>query len=119
MKKLLIILILVIGGYQAWNTLKHKSSFVEPLYDESYVVVYGRNSCGYTHKMIKDLERAGIPYEYEIVDEKEVSDVLHKRMNDSSIDTRRYYLPVVDVNGHLTVRPKSSEVIQNYEASSL
>lgn len=119
MKNIFIILILVGAGYQGWNKFSPTFTKPDPLYDEPYVVVYGRNSCGHTQQTIKDLKKSGIPFEYKIVDEKSVADQLHSRMNDSGIDTRRYNLPVVDVNNNFSIRPESASVIDAYESSSI
>lgn len=115
MKKIFILLFIIGAGYQGWGTLSSSLSKPEPLYEGPYVVVYGRNSCGFTQQTIMDLEKAGIPYEYQIVDEKIVANQLHNRMEKSGIDTRRYNLPVVDVSNKISIRPKSSSIIEAYQ----
>lgn len=117
MKNILIILILAGFGYQGWNKFSPLFTKPEPLYDEPYIVVYGRNSCGFTQQTLSDLKISGIPFEYKIVDDRSVADLLHGRMNDSGIDTRRYNLPVVDVNNNFSIRPKSSAIIDSYGKS--
>lgn len=119
MKNILILLILVGAGYQGWNKFSPSFTKPAPLYDEPYIVVYGRNSCGHTQQTIKDLKKSGIPFEYRIVDEKPIADQLHSRMEDSGIDTRRYNLPVVDVNNSFSIRPKPTSIIDAYENSSI
>jgi len=114
-KKILIILVLVGAGYQGWNSMPRSTASFEPLHEEPYIVVYGRSSCGFTQRTIKDLEAAGIPFEYEIVDDKSIADLLHSRMQQSGIDTRRYNLPVIDVNNNLSVRPESSSIIETFK----
>ena len=110
MKKLFILLLLV----GAWKIIPHSFSRTEPLYDEPYVVVYGRDSCGFTQKTLKDLKAAGITYEYKLVDDQSVADLLHSRMTDSGLDITRYNLPVVDVNNNLYTRPEFNEIIKKY-----
>jgi hypothetical protein len=119
MKKLLILAVLVAAGYQGWNQYSVAVNKPEPLYDEPYVVVYGRNSCGFTQQTLKELRQSGIPHKYEIVDDKAVADLLHGRMRKSGIDTRRYNLPVVDVNNHITIRPGTNSIIETYQESAL
>lgn len=114
MKKLLLLFIVIGAIYQGWGTISNSFSSTEPLYDKPYIVVYGRESCGFTQQTLNDLDAANIPYEYKIVDEKAVASLLHSRMQISGIDTRRYDLPVVDVNNNLSVRPKSSSIISGY-----
>ena len=117
MKNIFIILILVGAGYQGWNKFSPSLTKSDPLYDEPYIVVYGRNSCGHTQQTLKELKKSGIPFEYKIIDDKSVADQLHSRMNNSGIDTRRYNLPVVDVNNNFSIRPKSSSIIDSYGKS--
>jgi glutaredoxin len=114
-KNILFILVIFFAAYKGWNYLQKES--IEPLYSKPYVVVYGRNSCGWTKRMIDDLKSSGISYEYQIVDDKEVADLLHHRMQLSGISTRRYNLPVVDVNGSLSIRPESQTVLSDYQAA--
>ena len=111
MKNILILSIFIGAGYQGWNTVSRSFANSEPLHEEPYVVVYGRNSCGFTQRTIDDLKAAGIPFEYQIVDDKSVANLLHSRMQQSGIDTRRYNLPVIDVSNHLSVRPETSSII--------
>ena len=119
MKNILILVIIVIASYQGWNRYSYVLNKPEPLYDESYVVIYGRESCGFTQQTIKDLKQVGIPFEYLNVDDKSVADLLHSRMRKSGIDTRRYNLPVVDVSNDITIRPKTNKIIESYGGSTL
>lgn len=119
MKNILIILIIIGAGYQGWNKFSNSFTSTDPLYDKPYIVVYGRNSCGHTQQTLKDLKKSGVPFEYKIVDDKSVADLLHSRMNNSGIDTRRYNLPVVDVSNNFSIRPKSSSIIDYYNKSSI
>jgi len=115
MQKLLIILFLgfcVFKGYQQFGPV----SKVEPLLAEPYVVVYGRSSCGWTQSLLKKLAKTEANVHYFVVDERPVADSLHSRMAQAGIDTKRYNLPVVDVNGALSVRPEFNDVITDYRA---
>lgn len=119
MKKFLILTIIILASYQGWNNYSHIINKPEPLYDESYVVVYGRNSCGFTQQTIIDLKQSGIPFEYQDIDKKSVADLLHSRMKKSGIDTHRYNLPVVDVSNNITIRPQTESIIKSYDKSAL
>jgi glutaredoxin len=115
MKKLIIIGIIGAGIFLAWQKFNY-SRGIDPLYAEPYVAVYGRNSCGWTQTMINCLRASNIKYHYFNVDDKTVADQLHKRMKQSGISTKRYNLPVVDVNGNIRIRPDISQVsIEYYE----
>ena len=107
------------AGYQIWGKYSHVLTKPEPLYNEPYIVVYRRNSCGFTKNTLKELKRSGVSYIYKNVDDKSVADVLHSRMNNSGIDTRRYNLPVVDVNNNISIRPQSTEIINTYRNEKL
>ncbi len=111
MKNTILILIVAYGAYQAWQKFK---PLPEPLFGTPYVAVYGRDSCGWTQKLIKELKQENIPYEYFIVDKSEVATLLHKRMKASGISTKRYNLPVVDTNGEIEIRPNIQEVAAKY-----
>ena len=115
MKNILIALAIITVGYQGWNSLSHDNiTKAEPLYAEPYVVVYGRKTCGFTQQTMKDLRLKNIPFEFKVVDDKAVADVLHSRMRSSGIDTRRYNLPVVDVNNNMTIRPSSNMISETF-----
>lgn len=113
MKNLIILALLIFAGYQAWERFAPKDK-IAPLESSSYIAVYGRDSCGWTQRTLKELARNGVNYRYFVVDEPRVADLLHSRMNASGISTRRYNLPVVDVNGSLMVRPDVEVAIQQY-----
>jgi len=117
MKKILLVILAVVAGYQIWGRYIHTPPKNGPLYELPYVVVYGRDSCGYTQKTLRELSNAEIPFEYKIVDDKVVANELHTRMEASDIDTRFYYLPVVDVNNRITIRPSTDGIIEAYEST--
>jgi glutaredoxin len=83
------------------------------------VVVYGRDSCGITRRMREALSEQGTPFEYKIVDHSAVADELHARMQSQGLSTRRYGLPVVDMNGVLAVRPSVQLVQTHYTEPTL
>lgn len=117
MKNLIIIALLVFAGVKGWQKFSGSGSdSVAPLYQQSYVAVYGRNNCGYTRQMLSALKSSSTHYKYFQVDDRQVADQLHSRMTDSGISTRRYNLPVVDVNGQISVRPKPDSVLASYRA---
>lgn len=113
MKNLLLIAFIAFFAFKAWEYFGQGSS-VEPLLSEPYVAVYGRTTCGYTNRILKDLERSDVNLKFYSVDDKAIADVLHTRMNQSGISTRRYNLPVVDVDGDISVRPEVDEVLSAY-----
>ena len=113
MKNIILIAIVCLGGFQAWQKYVN---LPEPIFSEPYVVVYGRDACSITRQMISALQDEGVNYHYFIIDEADVTRFIHDRMQASGISTRRYDLPVVDVNGDISVRPKLKDVLSEYRS---
>jgi glutaredoxin len=66
------------------------------------VTVYGRETCGWTVKYMKDLQKAGIPYVFKNVDDPAVNNEMWKRLGNNTSSTG---LPVIDNNGQVSSRP--------------
>ena len=117
MKKILILVVLLIAGYFLWQKMfqNTKDGTLEPLYDKPYVVVYGRDACGLTQQCLRDLEIAGIKVIYKIVDNREVANELHPRMEKAGLDSTSYYLPVIDVNSQIFIRPEFNKILETYK----
>lgn len=113
MKNILLIAFLAFAGYQGWGMYQANAP-IEPLSDESYVIVYGRDTCGWTRQALEKLAQSDVNYKYYKVDDQKVADHLHSRMRDANIPTGRYNLPVVDVNGTISVRPDMDDVLVSY-----
>lgn len=117
MKNLFFIFLIGAGGYYFWANMDSQGEGVAPLKQEPYVVVYGRDTCNYTQRMRKKLSRAGVAHQYRIIDRSSVADRIHERMRKADIDTSRYPLPVVDVNGSIYTRPEPGRIIAQYRES--
>jgi hypothetical protein len=114
MKKLLLFVALIYGGYQGWGKYSASKAQV-PLFTAPYVAVYGRNSCGFTQQMLKNVKASNLQYYFFDVDDQAVSTSLHSRMTAAHISTQMYNLPVVDVNGVLSIRPEFNDVLAKYK----
>lgn len=114
MKNLLIVAILLIASYFAWQKMFSEPP-LEALYEGAYIVVYGRANCGWTQKFIRELDARSVDYIFESVDNREVCDELHPRMREAGLNTKRYNLPVIDVNAHMFIRPEVDDVLDVYE----
>ncbi len=114
MKKFILILLLIATCIVAWKSYPENRSGIEPLYEEPYVIVYGRPGCRFCQQTLRGLNGNGIEYMFEHVDDPEVKDELEPRMRLSGINTSSYVLPVVDVNGKLFVRPEMDVVLRVY-----
>lgn len=113
MKNVLLALVAVVCVFKALDYFAGTPN-IEPLFDEQYVAVYGRNSCGWTQKTLKRLDEMGMNYKYYVVDDNAVANTLHSRMETAGLSTKRYNLPVVDVNGKMFIRPNSDEIYESY-----
>jgi|SRR5690554_7225661 len=114
MKKLLLLLIVVGGLCQGWQKLVKSDGTLAYTPGSPYVIVYGRDSCGWTNQMRKQLAQEGIRFGYQVVDDRSVADGLHQKMESVGLSTRRYNLPVVEVNGKVLIRPDLETVAGIY-----
>ena len=112
--KFLLALALAAGGYSAWGTYHQKLFPLQPLYQKPYIVVYGRDDCGFCQALKADLDGRKIPYVWKHIDDAAVQVEVSPRMKQADIDTRNFLLPVVDVNAELMVRPDSADVAAKY-----
>lgn len=117
MKSFIFLILIAVLGYKGWGYYQLQS--VEPLHEQPYLVVYGRDGCGYTQSAIKELANAGIQFEYMSVDDRSVADSLHSRMRAMGMDTRSYLLPVVDLNNAISIRPDNQELVSSAKALAL
>jgi len=114
MKDLLIVVLFVFAVFKGWEFMFKGTT--TPLYETPYIAVYGRNTCGNTKRMLRDLDKAGVEYKYFIIDQRETADLIHERMRSADLSTRRYTLPVVDVYGSISTNPDSDDVISLFNA---
>jgi hypothetical protein len=63
MKKLLIVVVILISGFVYWQNNFHNNQ-IEALYDTPYIVVYGRDSCGWSQKYLSDLKNERLKFIY-------------------------------------------------------
>lgn len=111
MKRFFILFVVFAVGYFFW--LKGGSSERLVGFDTPavpYMIVYGRDSCGFTRSMKRNLKSSGIAYSYRKVDDADTAANLHNKMESLGISTRRYDLPVVEVNARILIRPDVSVV---------
>jgi hypothetical protein len=117
LKQLFLILLLGFCVYKGWQDFGPKPALA-PLYDAPYVAVYGRDSCGHTQRLLRELRREGLAAHYFNVDDAEVAGRLHARMESQGISTQRYDLPVVDVNAKFSIRPPLAGVRADLQATN-
>ncbi len=114
MRKLMILVLIAIAGYLAWQKTEAHTSTLESLYEQPYIVVYGRDTCGWTQQSLGDLRNSGIQVIYKNLDDATVGDELHPRMRQTGLDTSYYLLPVIDVNSKIFIRPEMETVLASF-----
>jgi hypothetical protein len=114
MKKLLVFAAIIYAAYQGWEKYSASQAQV-PLFTAPYVAVYGRKTCGFTTRMLKNVKASNLQYYFFDVDDQSVALNLQSRMTAANISTKMYNLPVVDVNGTLSVRPEFEAVLTRYK----
>ena len=117
MKNIIFLILLAGLAYKGW--VYYKVSSVKPLHDGAYIVVYGRDSCGFTQNTIKELRNVNVKFEYQSIDDKSVANELHSRMESMNLDTSYYLLPVVDINNSIIIRPENKDLIGRAKSLSL
>lgn len=105
MKNIIFALIVGFAGYQLYQKFGSSYDPIEYNISANTLMIYGRDSCPRTSKMRKKLDRAGLDYVYQSIDQREVADNLHQMMRADGLSTRRYELPVVIWNDQIRVNP--------------
>lgn len=122
MKNLLLLIIFLVAIFQGFEHYKKsdaKTQNTPPLYNHPYLVVYGKDSCGFTQQTIKNLTESGVQFEYMPLEDAGVKQSLVLRMQAKGIDTSHYLLPVIDLNNSFEFQPDDAELIKKAKASSL
>lgn len=109
--KVLLAVFLAAAGSWVWTNHRQRLFPLAPLYQKPYIVVYGKDSCGYCRALRGDLEGRSVPYVWKSVDEPAVQTELYPRMKKAGLDTGYFLLPVVDVNAELMIRPETGVVL--------
>ncbi|HQO58012.1 MAG TPA: hypothetical protein PLT76_04765 [Candidatus Omnitrophota bacterium] len=116
MKNILIGILIIAAGAGAYYFARSRGQ-LEPLYPPPYVAIYGRDVCGYTQKYRQDISALHMRSYSKDIDDPATADVLHSRMEKAGLDTSRYELPVLDVNGKIFIRPPMDQVVKAYQES--
>jgi glutaredoxin len=118
MKKLLIMVLMCAAGFGAY-LYGYLQTHQEPLHPTPYIIIYGREACGYCQQYEQDISGLNMRFFVESVDDMSTASVLHKRMRKAGLDTGQYNLPVLDVNGRIFIRPPMEEVTKAYNSKPL
>lgn len=112
--KFLLALALSAGGYSLWGTYHQKLFPLQPVYQKPYIIVYGREECGYCQAMRADLDARKIPYVWKHIDDGPIQAEIYPRMKQADLDTSHFLLPIVDVNAEIMVHPEPPDVAVKY-----
>jgi glutaredoxin len=115
MAKIFILIIIISCGFYFWKHHNSEPQKLSPLYEGSYIVVYGRDACGWTTKYRRDLENLNIDYVYKSVDDASAANELEQRMEKAGLDISHYNLPVIDVNANILIRPEMKIILDIYK----
>lgn len=111
MRNFIIAVLIVAGAYLVLQKFPAQESQQQQTFQRRpYVIVYGRDGCGWTAQCMQGLQQTGVPYVFRSVDDSRVANELHPRMQKAGLDTSSYGLPVVDVHGRLFIRPGIGQV---------
>lgn len=94
------------------NGLLHMANTPPP--QMKRVTLYGRDSCGYTYQMKRQLNQHEIPFIFKSVDNRQNSMFLHSLMKNLGQDRSSYPLPVIYVSGELLFRPSIETVVEKF-----
>lgn len=79
------------------------------------VDVYGREGCGFTRRMLVDLQSAGVPVRYYDIDSPSVEARFDTQFRHAGVlRNGMYELPIVEVAGRALARPSSESVVQRF-----
>jgi len=83
------------------------------------VTVYGRDSCGYTRSTVVALDVAKVPFRYLRTTDQEVRRALFEKMDAAGIPDGPFKLPVVEIDGTLSMRPDIDDMLERAQAPAL
>jgi glutaredoxin len=123
--KTLLICLLLLASFGAWKHFKRPASLSSNSMTsapttagtmQNAVVVYGRDRCGYTRKMLSALQASGIPVDYRNIDRSSDYEAFHDRFDGTGLAGEKgYALPVVELNGRASMRPSPGSVAAEYQ----
>jgi arsenate reductase-like glutaredoxin family protein len=115
MKNLVLLLLVLVAGYFGYqHFVGHRSKTIEPLYDLPYIVVYGRTTCGWTQKCLRELKIEGIDVIFENIDQPEVQAEIFARIDAAGLDRNRTSIPIVDVNANILIGYEPEKILKLY-----
>ena len=116
MKKLVFLLIVVGMGYFGYQKfIASKATTLDALYELPYVVVYGRTTCSWTQKCLRELKEQNIDVIFENIDKQEVKMEIFRRIDAAGHKRNQIIIPIVDVNGNILIGYEPEKILQLYQ----
>ncbi len=116
MKKLLVVLVVVGLGYFGYQTfITGGETKLDALYEPPYIVVYGKTTCGWTQKCLRELKAQNIEVIFENIDKPEVQKEIFPRIDAAGHNRNRISIPIVDVNGHILIGYEPEKILALYQ----
>jgi glutaredoxin len=115
MLKKIFITFLVIGlGLAAAYLLPRKASSGPFLSNDPYIIIYGRTNCSICQDYQQRLDNQDIAYTFKDIGDTNVQDELYPKMKKAGLNSGYFQIPVIDVNGKVSIRPELRDVINGY-----
>jgi arsenate reductase-like glutaredoxin family protein len=116
MKKLMILLMILGAGYFGYRHFTGGGSDqLEPLYETPYIVVYGKTTCGWTQKCLRELKAKNYEVIFENIDSPDVQGEIFPRIDAAGLDRNRLSIPIIDVNGHILIGYELEKILNLYQ----
>jgi arsenate reductase-like glutaredoxin family protein len=115
MKNLVAVLAIVGLGYLGYQMFfSGGESKVEALYEMPYVVVYGRTTCSWTQKCLRELKEQNIDVIFENIDKLDIQQEIFPRIDAAGHNRNRISIPIVDVNGNILIGYEPEKILKYY-----
>lgn len=79
-----------------------------------YIIVYGRENCSACKTVKRRLSDTQVVYVYKDMTDESVRSEVYSRMERAGMDTKKFLIPVIDVNGSLAIRPNFRDLLYRY-----
>lgn len=119
MKKLVVIMLLIGCGYFGYQIfIGKKNAQLDPLYELPYIVVYGKTTCGWTQKCLRELKEKQIEVIFENIDKPEIKQEIFPRIDAAGYKRNQIVIPIIDVNGHILIGYEPEKIMAFYQTQN-
>jgi arsenate reductase-like glutaredoxin family protein len=116
MKNLLVVLVVVGLGYFGYQKfIAEGETKLDALYEMPYIIVYGKTTCGWTQKCLRELKEQNIDVIFENIDKQEIQKEIFPRIDAAGHKRNRISIPIIDVNGHILIGYEPEKILTLYQ----